>query len=220
MVTAPEYDDEGRLIGLTGSLMDVTEKKKMELLQQDRAEEAIELRRAQERFIDMTSHEMRNPLSAISLSADASAERLEDMLHSDSTVARKEGGKAELSDTLEDLKIITHCCVHMTRLIDDVLTLSKLGKLIVSAEISITLIFKFSPENQFLIITPVPSRPVDFISETLSVFKGEMISKDIACELEITNAFQEINVDTVLTDPSRINQLVINILTNAIKVCA
>lgn len=33
-----------------------------------------------------------------------------------------------MEDTLQDLKIINHCCVHMTRLIDDILTLSKLGK--------------------------------------------------------------------------------------------
>lgn len=33
--------------------------------QKRRMEEAIELKRQQENFIDMTSHEMRNPLSAI-----------------------------------------------------------------------------------------------------------------------------------------------------------
>lgn len=58
----------------------------------------------------------------------------------------------------------------------------------------------------------------DFISETLSIFKGEMLSKDITCELEIKPSFVANKVDYVLTDPSRINQLVINILTNAIKV--
>lgn len=60
----------------------------------------------------------------------------------------------------------------------------------------------------------------DFISETLAIFKGEMISKDIVCDFEITPAFVENQVDYILTDPSRINQLVINILTNAIKVCS
>lgn len=35
--------------------------------------------------------------------------------------------KSEFEETLQDMKIINHCCVHMTRLIDDVLTLSKLG---------------------------------------------------------------------------------------------
>jgi signal transduction histidine kinase len=34
-------------------------------------EEALETRRAQERYIDTTSHEMRNPLSAILQSADS-----------------------------------------------------------------------------------------------------------------------------------------------------
>ena len=128
MGTAREVDQEGRVTGLIGVLTDVTEKKGMEVFQQTRAEEAIELRRAQERFIDMTSHEMRNPLSAICLSADGSGERLKTMLNSEETKAFANSHKVELSDILEDLKIINHCCAHMTRLIDDVLTLSKIGE--------------------------------------------------------------------------------------------
>lgn len=58
----------------------------------------------------------------------------------------------------------------------------------------------------------------DFISETLAVFKAEMRSKKISYELKIEPSFAENNVDYVLTDPSRINQVVINMLTNAIKV--
>lgn len=45
-----------------------------------------------------------------------------------------------------------------------------------------------------------------------------MMSKDIIFEFEIKPSFAANHVDYVLTDPSRINQLVINILTNAIKV--
>lgn len=65
---------------------------------------------------------------------------------------------------------------------------------------------------------PYDSSRLDFISETFSIFRSEMISKDIEYELEITRAFSAMSIDYVLTDPSRINQLVINILTNAIKV--
>ena len=110
----------------------------------------------------------------------------------------------------------------MTRLIDDVLTLSKLGMLAFDTSVSqawVCTLTAFTPtDNQFLVITPVPCRPADFISETLAIFKGEMMSKDITYELEIKPSFVAYNVDYVLTDPSRINQLVINILTNAIKV--
>lgn len=108
---------------------------------------------------------------------------------------------AELADTLGDLKIISHCTVHMSRLIDDTLTLSKL-------------------DNHFLVITPVPCRPVEFIKETMSVFKGETQSKDIVLKVDFLPSFKAFDIDYVLTDPSRINQLLINLLTNAIKFTA
>lgn len=142
-----------------------------------------------------------SPLSAICLAADASAERLEALTGSDQAKTSLASIKAEVADTLSDLRIINHCTVHMSRLIDDTLTLSKL-------------------DNDFLVVTPVPCRPVDFIPETLSVFKAEMASKGIMWELEMASGFKEMNVDWVLTDPSRINQLLINLLTNAIKFTA
>lgn len=110
----------------------------------------------------MTSHELRNPLSAITLSADSSAERLQELVRTSAgpalgsrmTSAFRATSvhglepmprfQAEVDDTL-DLKFVSHCCVHMTRLIDNVLTLSKL-------------------DNQFLMITPVK-----FIWETLQI---------------------------------------------------
>lgn len=49
------------------------------------------------------------------------------MLNTDSAQTLMSLYKTEVEDTLQDMKIINHCCVHMTRLIDDVLTLSKLG---------------------------------------------------------------------------------------------
>jgi signal transduction histidine kinase len=74
-------------------------------------------------------------------------------------------------------------------------------------------------DNSFLVVTAIPSRPADFIRETLSVFKAEMLSKDIRCELEVKPSFATLDVDYLLTDPSRVNQLLINLLTNAISEC-
>ena len=66
-------------------------------------------------------------------------------------------------------------------------------------------------------VTPVPARPADFVRETLSVFKGEMTNKGIQCELDIKSSFSILNIDYLLLDPSRINQLLINLLTNSIS---
>jgi hypothetical protein len=50
-------DDNGVLREITSTLIDHTEKKQTEMLQAKRTQEAIEMRDAQERFIDMTSHD-------------------------------------------------------------------------------------------------------------------------------------------------------------------
>ena len=65
MSAYPERDSEGKLKSVFGSITKISQQKWAEDFQKRRMEEAIELKRQQENFIDMTSHEMRNPLSAI-----------------------------------------------------------------------------------------------------------------------------------------------------------
>jgi PAS domain S-box-containing protein len=63
MSAYPEKDAEGGLRSVFGSLTDISQQKWAEDIQKRRMEEAFELKRQQENFIDITSHEMRNPLS-------------------------------------------------------------------------------------------------------------------------------------------------------------
>jgi len=65
MSAYPEKDEKGGLKSVFGSITNISSQKSVEDFQKRRMEEAIELKRQQENFIDMTSHEMRNPLSAI-----------------------------------------------------------------------------------------------------------------------------------------------------------
>jgi len=66
-----EFTNEGTFQGCTGTLTDISEIKYAETQQRIRLEEALEAKRQQENFIDMTSHEMRNPLSAMVQCADS-----------------------------------------------------------------------------------------------------------------------------------------------------
>lgn len=66
----PETAEDGSCTSVFGSLTEISHQKWAENLQKRRLNEAIEAKRASENFIDMTSHEMRNPLSAILQSAD------------------------------------------------------------------------------------------------------------------------------------------------------
>ena len=66
----PERNRDGSLKSIFGSITNISQQKWAEDFQKRRMEEAVELKRQQENFIDITSHEMRNPLSAILQCAD------------------------------------------------------------------------------------------------------------------------------------------------------
>jgi len=61
---------------IIGTIVDISRQKWAEEVQKRKMEDALEAKRQQENFIDMTSHEMRNPLSAIIHSADGIIESL------------------------------------------------------------------------------------------------------------------------------------------------
>jgi PAS domain-containing protein len=54
-------DKEGKVMSIIGTLTDVSQLKWAEAIQKNRVDEALESKRQQENFIDMTSHEMRMP---------------------------------------------------------------------------------------------------------------------------------------------------------------
>jgi hypothetical protein len=58
MAVAPEMDGEGNVVRIFGAFTDISDRKRAEREQHQRLEEAVELRRQQESFIDMTSHEV------------------------------------------------------------------------------------------------------------------------------------------------------------------
>jgi len=70
MALAPEMDDEGNVIRVFGAFVDISDRKRAEREQHQRLEEAVELRRQQENFIDMTSHEV-TVIPELSLMEDA-----------------------------------------------------------------------------------------------------------------------------------------------------
>lgn len=82
--------------------------------------------------------------------------------------------------------------------VDDILTLSKL-------------------DSDLLPIAPVNVEVLSVVRETLSMFQVEMKNADIQIELDLETSFHDLSVDRVYVDPSRLTQVFINLLTNAIK---
>ncbi|KAG8672588.1 hypothetical protein FPOAC2_05982 [Fusarium poae] len=197
LVTAhPEISAGGTLRSIMGSITDISHLKWAQGLQNRRLQEAEETRRQQNEFIDITSHEMRNPLSAILQCADDITLAME--------AARSSGVPASrevLDSCLDASQTIALCVQHQKSIVDDILTVSKL-------------------DSNLLLITPVVCQPQAIVERVIKMFESEMVAKDISLEIQIPQEFNDLAVDWVAMDPSRVLQILINLMTNAIKFTA
>ena len=180
----PELDAKGNVKSITGALTNISMQKWAARYQQRRSEEAQSAKRAQEKFIDMVSHEMRNPLSAIIQSADS-------ILGAELPEASKEL-VFEAADT------ITLCAQHQKRIIDDILTLSRL-------------------DSNLILVTPIESDPIAVVSGVLKMFALEMESSSIQLETFIGQGYETLDLERVTLDPSRLIQVLVNLVGNALK---
>lgn len=129
----PETDDDGKIVSWMVVAFDISHIKWAEKDQEKRALEAVEAKRQQETFIDMTSHEIRNPLGAVVHCADAiltSLIEMEEILKVDDDGINQYKRK-QLMDIYESnfdaINTIISCSTHQKRIVDDVLTWSKLN---------------------------------------------------------------------------------------------
>lgn len=213
----PVKNSEGIIQTFTGCLSDVSLQKWQLEKERQRKDEAIESKRQQENFIDMTSHEMRNPLSAIVQCADAvigclaKAQELVELL---STKADDGGvssstptsglpsvyqeGVQLLRDSIENAETIIACAQHQKRIVDDILTMSKL-------------------DSNLLSITPITVNPIHIAQEAFKMFEVEARRVDIDLTMVVDRSYTEMNIEFLDLDPSRLKQVLINLLTNALK---
>ncbi|KAI4715262.1 hypothetical protein E4T48_08562 [Aureobasidium sp. EXF-10727] len=209
----PEKYEDGKLKSVFGSLTDISKQKWAEGFQKRKMEEAVELKRQQENFIDITSHEMRNPLSAILQCADeitTTMSRLRDGLSGQASLVKpidkflEEGRNVDetvdgiLSSTVDSAQTIALCAQHQKRIVDDILTLSKL-------------------DSQLLLVTPVDAQPLTVAQRALKMHEGELQTADIQLRFVVDDSYKKLGIDWVKFDPSRVLQVLINLTTNAIK---
>ncbi|KAI0425367.1 histidine kinase [Xylaria sp. FL1042] len=198
MSAYPEKDSEGGIKGIFGCITNISQQKLAEQIQMQRREEAVELKRQQENFIDITSHEMRNPLSAILQCADEIAGTLSAYNFMNDGTEKSENLKLALAGCLEAANTISLCASHQKRIVDDILTLSKL-------------------DSQLLLVTPVDVQPLAVVQRVLKMFEGELNTNGIELKFQVKNRYIDMGIDWVKLDPSRLLQVLINLMTNAIK---
>lgn len=187
--------EDGQVMGVAATVIDISSVKWTEEVQSRLATEATEARKLQEAFIDIVSHEMRNPLSAITQLADGIAGTLGEWTHADRST---DVATRLLQENTKSGKTILICAAHQKRVIDDVLTLSKL-------------------DSQLLSISPIAVRPQVVVEAALKMFQVEFESHSILLENIVDESYLQSGVDWTMLDPSRLTQVFINLLTNAIK---
>ncbi len=192
---SPERDEDGGIQQIFGSMTNISGQKFAESLQTRRMEEAVEMKRQQERYIDTTSHEMRNPLSAILQCADSITGSLSEM-QATNGLTKPQLDILEL--TIDSAQTITLCAQHQKRIVDDVLTLSKL-------------------DSAMMTVTPTDTQPMTVIQKVLKMFDAELKTADIKMEMRTDQSFKTLHIDWVRLDPHRLSQVLINLMTNAIK---
>ncbi|KAH0345037.1 putative histidine kinase HHK19p, partial [Aureobasidium melanogenum] len=180
-----------------------------EHMQRKRLEEAIEAKKRTEAFIDITSHEIRNPLGATVHCADLLKESLvemrelidalENVRKNDSSCQKTKARLEEhLKNGTEAVDTIISCSMHQKRVTDDILSLSKL-------------------DSNLLQVAPTTVRATEMLDSVAHIFAVEAERVGVKLQTQLDNSFSELNIDWVVADSSRISQVLINLVTNAIK---
>ncbi|OCL02426.1 two component histidine kinase 1 [Glonium stellatum] len=175
------------------AIIDITEIKHAELAQEKAANEAQERKGQQERFIDMVSHEIRNPLSAVM--------HLAEEIKKDAQIIGAHCRHEQLSDIADAADTILLCVSHQSVLVDDILSFSKLDSMMLS------------------LIPRIVQPKIEF-SKSLGIFRSEFKAKNIDFEYALDISYQEQGVDYVMADLNRMKQVLVNLITNAVKFTA
>ncbi|PNS15342.1 Hybrid signal transduction histidine kinase K [Sphaceloma murrayae] len=201
----PEVNEEGDITGWVGVAFDISQVKWAETLQQKRLDEAIEAKRQHENFIDMTSHEIRNPLGAVVHCADSIFASLVDLeaFVKDPNLPISKKSRNQLLDIYESsfdaVNTIISCSTHQRRIVDDVLTWSKLN-------------------SNLLKISPSLVRPEALLQDIRNMF--ELDAAKVGVSLTVQRAIDgmdTISAEWIMLDCGRLMQILINLVTNAIK---
>lgn len=106
--------------------------------------------------------------------------------------------EALVENCIEAAETIAMCAQHQKGIVDDILTISKL-------------------DSDLLVITPIVVEPASVVRRAVKMFEAELHKKDIILQSHTQQSYQELNVGRVVLDPSRVLQVFINLMTNAIK---
>ncbi|KAF2421022.1 hypothetical protein EJ08DRAFT_526176 [Tothia fuscella] len=181
--------------GFICAIIDITDNKKNELAQEQAARDALERKNQQERFIDMISHEIRNPLSAVLHCTEDIIELVENGSDGKGKTA------VAMFDLIEAADTIKLCVNHQRHIVDDILSFSKL-------------------DASMLSLTPRSVRLKKQLADSLKMFQPEFRKQHMEFEYKVDHSYDDNHIDFVQGDIIRISQVLVNLVTNSIKFTA
>ncbi|KAI1370810.1 hypothetical protein F4677DRAFT_341153 [Hypoxylon crocopeplum] len=204
-----EFRDDGSVDHIDFWVTDISGQKMAVKVLTDKMEEAIRSKTQQERFMDMISHEIRNPLSAVLHCSEEIIDSIkkgstaldwafDDTFRPDFGNSARDILRKQISSTLDAANTIMYCVQHQKQIVDDVLTVSKL-------------------DSDLLVVSPIPVQPITLVRSSLKIFDAELKMTDINLTLIEDKSLWTLGVEWILLDPNRFLQIVINLVTNAIK---
>ncbi|QDS67716.1 hypothetical protein FKW77_005712 [Venturia effusa] len=204
LLLSPLGDDNLRQASLTRyggficAMVDISSQKAQELAQEKAAQEARDRKEQQERFIDMISHEIRNPLSACLHCAE---DILDTVDEGSNSLPDKGKSMVSIASIKEAAETIMLCVSHQKTLIDDILSFSKL-------------------DSSMLSLTPKSVQPKRQLADSLKMFQPELRKQNMKFEYKVDYSYDDFHVDWVKADLVRISQVLVNLVTNSIKFMA
>ena len=106
--------------------------------------------------------------------------------------------KQLLVDCIDKAETVVTSAQHQKRIVDDILTLSKLN-------------------SGLLAITPFTVDPKETVGEAFKMFEVEARQYKVELRTVVDKSFDELGLEFLDFDPSRVRQILINLLTNALK---
>jgi signal transduction histidine kinase len=103
-----------------------------------------------------------------------------------------------LESTIDAAKTIVQCSKHMKTIVDGVLTMSKI-------------------DSGLFVVTPVDVELGSIAKGAVKMLEGEARSAGIDIEFQLEETCKQIDIESVSLDPTRVLQILINLITNAIK---
>lgn len=158
---------------------DLSHLKYAEQVQRARADDAVQRKLRLNSFIDLLSHELRNPLGAISSGVELVSDRLgDDRLPVELRAACQ-----------EELSTVSHCLSHIHRLVDETLHMSK-------------------AEHDLVNLVMKEFEPEALARQTLRLFQSDTNAKGIALALRIGDGIERCRAHWLISDSGRIAQIV------------